>query len=409
MTTSGTRAAKKTRLAIVTNTLAPYRLPIYVRLAEIFETIVLHGGAELNRNWALEIPEHLKIRQVFTIQVPTRRETGVKGVFSRNSFHLNFGLLWWLPLFRPGTILTNELGVRTAICMVYGELMRVPVWVWWGGTIHSERNIGPFKKSIRSFLSRRIKRWISYGASSTDYLLSLNVPLADILQIQNCIKQETFLVDPPNSRRWFQDLPHPILLTVGQLIPRKGLDRLIESSARIASRGENFTLVIVGQGPEREALLQLAKQKGLKNFLILPNQSQEELNEIYKSAKVFLFPTNEDVWGLVANEALGAGLPVLCSKYAGCAGEIVTGPNIFDPLDPSDFDATVLRAVEEDILPPNRELLLTWQEVSQLIALSLDSGYPARQASGASGPIAQPQPLSTPETPSATLQHLTVS
>ena len=57
----------------------------------------------------------------------------------------------------------------------------------------------------------------------------------------------------------------------------------------------------------------------------------------YRSADVLIFPTLEDVWGLVANEAELCGLPVLCSKYAGCAKEIFTAESIFDPMDTSDF------------------------------------------------------------------------
>ena len=50
---------------------------------------------------------------------------------------------------------------------------------------------------------------------------------------------------------------------------------------------------------------------------------QEELPRLYKSAKLFLFPTKADVWGVVANEACAAGLPVMITPYAGAAGELI--------------------------------------------------------------------------------------
>jgi glycosyltransferase involved in cell wall biosynthesis len=375
---SGASKQKKTKLAIVMNIVAPYRLPVYAALAEHFETVVFHGGNESNRNWKLDVPAHLRLEEVFTVQIPVSRRTGVAGVSARSYFHLNLGLLWRLPFYRPDIVISNELGLRTVICMLYAYFARVPLWVWWGGTMHSERNIGGFKKSARLFLCRRIHRWISYGASSTEYLQSVGAPRADILQIQNCVPHETFLAVPPGSPLWFNDRVHPVLLTVGQLIDRKGLDRLIESCARVAARGREFTLVIVGEGPQRQALLDLAEKTNLKNLLILPNQSQAKLNEIYKSSQVFVFPTNEDVWGLVANEAVWAGLPLLCSRYAGCASEIVPEENVFDPLLPQEFDAVIERALDGAVSASDRSLLLTWQAVSELITRSLATGIPVR-------------------------------
>lgn len=51
--------------------------------------------------------------------------------------------------------------------------------------------------------------------------------------------------------------------------------------------------------------------------------TQQALPALYQSARLFLFPTHADVWGIVANEACAAGLPVLISPQAGAAGELV--------------------------------------------------------------------------------------
>jgi glycosyltransferase involved in cell wall biosynthesis len=77
---------------------------------------------------------------------------------------------------------------------------------------------------------------------------------------------------------------------------------------------------------------------------------------VYRSADLVVFPTLEDVWGLVANEAVLSGIPVLCSKYAGCAPELFTAESIFAPEDLDDFcqklrDALSGRSSKPD---PNR-------------------------------------------------------
>lgn len=373
----------KRKLAILVNAIAPTRIPTFSTLAKRFDTLVLHGGTEPNRSWVVDAPPDLKTRRVFTIQTAVPRKSGVPGVPDVTYLHLNLGIISSLVRFRPDIIVTNEFGLRTLIAIAYGKLARAPVWVWWGGTLHTERFTSRLKKFVRGVIVRSSKHWISYGVTSTEYLESIGVPRSQILQIQNCVPQDAFLVEPPQPLPWLQDSKRPVILSVGQLIQRKGLDKLIEACGRLKKRGYSFSLVIVGGGPERDRLLELAKANELDDFQILPDKSQSVLNEIYRSANVFVFPTLEDVWGLVVNEALWAGLPVLCSKYAGCAPELVEQENIFDPLSPDDFDAALTKIFNGNVLPADRSKLRTWQEVSDAIAMSLEEGRPVWPVSGA--------------------------
>ncbi|MDR3504868.1 MAG: glycosyltransferase [Acidocella sp.] len=369
---------KRRRLAILVNQITPYRLPIYGALAHEFDTLVMHGGTERNRSWEIKIPTWLRVREVCTLQIPMRKRIGVQGITDRTYVHLNVGLLWRLPAFHPDIIITVEMGLRTALAILYGKLMRVPVWVWWGGTLHSERNITGGRRMLRRWMVRHVRRWISYGATTTEYLESIGARREEILQIQNCVPQETFQVEAAGAGERFAAHPRPVILSVGQLIQRKGLDKLIEACGRAAARGAEFRLVLVGKGPEEEALREKARACGLQHFEILPNQSQSALNEIYRAADVFVFPTFEDVWGLVVNEAMWAGTPVLCSKYAGCATELLPETCIFDPASAESFDAALELALAGKVPLPDRSRLRTWQQVGELLCTSLESGTPVR-------------------------------
>ena len=371
---------KKKKLAVLANVIAPYRVPILASLADTFDTLILHGGTEPNRTWKVDLPQALKTRRVFTIQIPLRKKTGTSGISDTTYLHLNVGLVWWLIRFRPDVILSYEMGLRTVIAVIYGKLARVPVWVWWGGTLHSERNISVARKCFRQCLIRLIDRWLSYGGTTTEYLESIGVPRMQISQIQNCVPQEIFQAIPARSSNLLKSTGRPLLLTVGQLIPRKGLDKLIEACGRLARSGAKFSLVIVGQGPELTRLRRLAKENAIEEFEILPNQPQPVLNEIYHSADAFILPTLEDNWGLVVNEAMWAGLPVLCSKYAGCAPELLPESNIFDPMSPASFDRALAKVFDKSIPPADCSTLLTWQEVSALICRSLASNTPVNRS-----------------------------
>ena len=365
------RRAGNLKLAILVNTIAPYRLPIYIALSEAFETYVMHGGMESNRSWKIEPTQSLRTQKVFTVQIRVKKKTGAPGISDTSRLHINAGLLWWLPRIRPDVIISNELGVRTIVAMLYARVAGIPLLVWWGGTRHSEANIGKWKMRYRRFLARQVPHWISYGATSTEYIQTLGVPRDKVLQIQNCIPHELFIRQAEPSKLWFQGQPTPVILSVGQLIARKGLDKLIAACGRLQAAGTPCTLMIVGNGPEKNALQRLAEIAGLTNFHLLPNQSQETLAELYRQATVFVFPTMEDVWGLVVNEALWAGCPVLCSKYAGCAGEIVPYENVFDPLSNESFDAALQSVLDGTIRQPDATRLMTCSQVSGLILQTL--------------------------------------
>ena len=357
-------------MAVLVNTIAPYRLPIYASLAERFDMLLLHGGREANRTWSLTLPDSLKAKEVWTIQVPMRKQTGVAGIWDTQYVHVPVGLLWLLPKFAPDAILTNELGLRTWISLLYGRLAGVPVWVQWEGSLHSEQNIMPFKRLLRLRLAKAIQHWISYGAASTEYLLSLGVRPEQLAEVQNCVPHEIFSNQnhvPPDE---FEGSPLPLLLSVGQLIPRKGLHTLIDACGRFASKGKQFTLVLVGAGPERQNLEEQAKRVGLQHFHILPNQSQAALCSLYKAASAFVFPTLEDVWGLVVSEAMWAGTPVLCSKYAG-SSEIVAAENVFDPMSEASFDDGLERIFSGNLRSESRTALMTCSQVGDAIVRSI--------------------------------------
>jgi hypothetical protein len=74
------------------------------------------------------------------------------------------------------------------------------------------------------------------------------------------------------------------------------------------------------------------------------------------------------VWGLVANEAILSGVPVLCSRYAGCAPELFDSESIFDPADEQEFVAALRRAVTGQLPRADKSRLRSSAAVGELIA-----------------------------------------
>ena len=171
---------------------------------------------------------------------------------------------------------------------------------------------------------------------------------------------------------------------------------MIDACGRLALRGMEFTLSLVGQGPERERLQQRASRAGLRHFEILPNQDQRTLGCIYRAASAFVLPTLEDVWGLVVSEALWAGTTVLCSKYAGCA-EIVPPENVFDPISEDSFDAALAKVFDGSLRRSSSDALVTCEEVGEAIARSIALGSPSRKGKDALNPVLAITGVNRPE------------
>lgn len=137
---------------------------------------------------------------------------------------------------------------------------------------------------------------------------------------------------PNNSKRF---------LYVGRLIECKNLRFLIE---RFNENGKSLT--IAGKGPLEKELKELAKD----NIKFIGFIANEKLPDIYKSHDIFVLPSRTETWGVVVEEAIYWGLPVITSDRVGCSNEMVIEPNTgctFKLDDKDDFKRTI-RQVEEN-------------------------------------------------------------
>jgi len=110
-------------------------------------------------------------------------------------------------------------------------------------------------------------------------------------------------------------------LTVSRLVPVKNIFLQLESLAEIIKDHSQVVLTIVGDGPERERLQQLAKDLGIGDKVKFVGLVDNP-DSFYASADAFLLTSNKEGWGLVVIEAGSFGLPVIMTDV-GCAGEVV--------------------------------------------------------------------------------------
>lgn len=365
------------RLVIATNVVAPYRVPVYEALAEVFDvTLLVSGGHDNRASWKKyeegDAPYRVIIDRSITIPWTKRNKLGAR---DQRYFQVQLDLFTQLRKARPNYVVSIEMGVRSAICMLFAKLARKPFWVWWGGTPHSERDVGLAKKLIRRVFVLAGARYISYGKTSTDYLLQLGVRPTRICQIQNCVSPGVFTKEGPRADLGFDG---PVLLYVGRLVPLKGVDHLIRAFAAIRSEGINVRLVLAGDGPERDNLQQLARESGIDDLSFLNEVPVDEMPALYRRASLMVLPTLDDVWGLVVNEAIFTGTPVIVSKYAGCAEELLPPNQVFDPTNHEEFCSVLRKGLTGGFPPTSPEVLWTPKRVASSIAEALRSSSKRR-------------------------------
>ena len=134
------------------------------------------------------------------------------------------------------------------------------------------------------------------------------------------------------------DVPaSPYFLYVGRLAPEKNIEALLEAWIGYRQGGGDWPLVLVGDGPSAAVLRSLAQASSFSDHVHFAGlRGSRELLPFYAFAGCFVLPSTREPWGLVVNEAMACGLPVLVSKQCGSAEDLVVdGQNgfTFDPAD----------------------------------------------------------------------------
>ncbi|HVX16186.1 MAG TPA: glycosyltransferase family 4 protein [Pirellulales bacterium] len=308
-------------VVMLTNFIPPYRLPVYTELARRVEklTILLSTPMEPNRCWRAEWGElDVRLQRTFTLKRRWRHTTGFSDTLH---VHVPVDTLSQLRALRPDVVLSAELGFRSLFGGIYSRYLRhTPLVLWLTLSDHTEQNRGRLRQALRHWLLRRVDSVVVNGASGSRYVERFGLDRERIFRVPYTALPGLF--DQLPSTRPASSAHR--LLYVGQLIERKGLAPFIEALAAWAAahRDRTVDFDIVGSGPLRDSLQAIAVPANLSlNFL--GERDYSVLAETYASSGIFAFPTLADEWGLVVNEALSAGLPVLGSVYSQAVEELL--------------------------------------------------------------------------------------
>ncbi len=273
--------------------------------------------------------------------------------YSRRLMVVSPGIVGHLLQFKPDVIFAQAYSLWTLLALLLKPLGKWKFIIIYDG---SSPNSDFRDSKLRSFFRRAMSRYAdafvanSYGAK--DYLID------GVGAKPENVFTKTYLVPDVATLQQSLDndeiaklqLKHPIFLYVGRITPRKGLKSLLEAFSLLQTQGyEDYSLVVIGTGEQREELEAFIKERHLEARVTWVGWVEYGyLGAYFQQADVFVFPTFEDIWGMVALEAMVFGKPILCSKGAGAAEMIVEGENgyIFDPYDPEELAIAMRRFLD---------------------------------------------------------------
>lgn len=260
---------------------------------------------------------------------------------------------WRMPAWRDFPILV----CNTLLTSLTGQWLmrgawRDRSWIFWGeqpgrSSLLHDRISAPL---------HRARAIAAIGSVAADEYHS-RFPQPAIVNIPYHCDLAPFLTQPrPAAPR-----REPVFLFCGQMIARKGIDLLLEAFAQL-DRGR---LLLVGREAGLPQLLAPLPASLRERIEYAGFQSPEELPRFFAQADVFVLPSRHDGWGVVMNQALGAGLPILCSDRVGAGIDLVE-PEVNGLLFPAG-DATALAAAMRRCLD-EPERLSSWGAASRLHA-----------------------------------------
>ena len=337
------------RITWVTRSFLDYRLPIY-------EAINNSCGNQLFLIYNGDVvPPHLsdKMKQMLGERcIPMSGEIRLMGKAKNpvssmkgggRRIPIQKGLYKEIKKTKPDVILSDGFFQWTLMCVIYKMFHpKVKHIMCYEGWSHTERNAGWLNTIYRKLAGHFIDAICCNGTLSKEYVKGLGYPEGQIY-LGNMAADTSFFMEESDRvtdekkdsfRKQF-GLNEIVYVFSGRLVQLKGIAELLAAWGAFSDGKENeVSLLLVGDGPQRNELEKYCQDNSLSNVVFAGRVDYNKLPLYYGSSSAFIIPTLQDNWSLVVPEAMACGLPILCSVYNGCWPELVHQENgwTFDPL-----------------------------------------------------------------------------
>lgn len=314
-----------------------YRLPFYEALNKLFDgnfhvlyspKRFVHGHERLLKNIEERLGENA---HPYADELMYDVHTHSFNEYSEEYKHIPIPLGLWkmMTQIKPDVLITEGFYQWTPIVQLWAFFHRLPVFVGYERTLHTERNNGKLKTWIRKLQDRGINGYLVNGIETRRYLESIGVDSTKIHEVgmsadSEGLRKDVCAFKKTSSYMKFKNkFNHGglVYLFTGKLIERKGVVPMLMAWKQHIVDFPNDTLVLVGDGELMADCRKIADNE--KSVFLEGRVDYALIHQYYAISDVYVLPTIEDNWSLVIPEAMACGLPVATSIYNGCHVELI--------------------------------------------------------------------------------------
>lgn len=302
------------KILFLTNIPSPYRVDFFNELGKNCDlTVAFEGKNATDRNIKWENKDGFNFNCIF-----------LNGVRIKADQFICLSVIKMLKQKWDKIVICGYSSPTTMTAIQYLKLKKIPFYIEVDGGLVKQDSW--FKYKIKQYFLSSAIGWFSSGKETTKYLVHYGADKDKIIEYPfTSLKEQDILKRVPtkqeklNLRKELNLKEQKIILSVGQFIYRKGYDILIKAMQNI---DKNIGVYIIGDNPMQE-YLNLQQQYNLTNLHFVGFKIKEDLKKYYMSADLFVLPTREDIWGLVINEAMAMGLPIITTDKCVAGLELV--------------------------------------------------------------------------------------
>lgn len=297
------------RVILLTNIPAPYRESINEQLSEKLErdfAVAYFAKIESNRKWKFSFADY---NRIFLHSVRA-------SIFGKD-IYLYSNISTILQNRNCSVLILCTLSLPAIFAFLFAKLKKIKIIAMSDGTLDSEKGLTSFHRLIRKVLYPRMDAYIGASNKSIDLFKHYGAPGQKCFIAPLCADVEFYSssVIPIESRDFD-------VILCGQFIQRKRFDFAIAVINLLRERIGRVKVKLVGDGPLKDQILLRLDELKI-DYKYAGHVDSNKMPAEFASAKLFLFPTDNDPWGVVANEACAVGTPVITCPNAGAADELI--------------------------------------------------------------------------------------
>ena len=290
-------------VVLITNIPAPYREKLHELIAKEYQnnyTVIYCAESEADRQWKFELGNYKKI---------------FLSKFNKTSIHNNRKIWGELNKLNPDVVITDGFYPTMLYAFTWSLLRRKKHLVFTDGTLRSENRLTIIHKIVRKIVFSQTTAFIGVSEGSRALYKKYDIEKDRFFRSYLCVDNSQFVKLP------FAEKEYDLMFS-GRFIDLKLPFFFIEIAKQVKERLGYCRVLILGSGVLKEEIFLKLEEYGIE-YEYPGFVETNSLPGYFAKAKIFLFPTQNDTWGVVANEAMAAGLPVITCNDAGVAHDLV--------------------------------------------------------------------------------------